>query len=308
MNDAAKIPGITDILDKPLHNRSMNAALHFSAWQARKTDKKLEKEAAETTNSDVSMHKHQRRLLAKTALASIQKVIGQARTFHYENTSPWEDGGLRILSAKNYFEYMGKMAEFERQFNSAVDDFIPNYSALIEEAKPLLGTAFNMNDYPHPMEIRRMFTFSVRITGLSVSEDFRVPDIGEEAQTAIRLEINRRTQEAIDNVVRDLWAQAQTHIAHMVEGLTKYNEKIENEIKGTTGTFHETLVENLREYVERLPRLNLTEDRTIETLRQKLLRQLCREDAATLKDSPLIRNDVLGKAKKILAEVSEFLA
>jgi hypothetical protein len=308
METAGHIPGITDVLDKPLHNRSMNASLHFSAWQARKTDKKLEKKAAEDTHSDASMHKHQRRILAKNALADIQKVIGQARTFHYENTSPWEDGGLRILSAKNYFEYMNKMAEFERQFHTAIDTFIPNYPKLIEEAKVLLGDTYNGADYPHPMEIRRLFTFSVHITGLSTAADFRVPEIGEEAQTAIRNEIDRRTAEAINNVVRDLWAQAQAHVAHMVEGLTRYNEKVEKEIKGGEGTFRDTLVDNLREYVARLPRLNLTDDRTIEQLRTKLMRELCREDAETLRDSPLVRKDVLGKAKKILDEVSEFLA
>ncbi len=295
---------------QPLHHRAMNAHLSICCPSFRKTDSKLARKAAEDTGGDVSMHQHTRLLIAKSAIQKITKTISAARIYHNENTSPWEDGGQRILSSLNYPVYMPAMNEFQRDFNAAVDAFVPVYPAIIEQARPLLGNSFNEKDYPHPLRIREKFSFGVKISNLPVSTDFRCPGIGPEEEERVRRQIEERTEAAMEGIVHDLWRQMGTHVNHMVERLKAYDEREERKAqpdaeKDLTGTFRNTLVDNLKELVERLPRLNLTGDTQVEEMRRKMMAQLCAHTAEDLRTSPLTRQHVLKNAEAIQSVVMQ---
>jgi hypothetical protein len=324
MSLAAVIPMTVAGSSVPLTERALTARLYIQCPSFRKTDKKIAKKVAEDTGGRAEMHSHYRSLLAKGAIKSIQSIIGEARTYHYDHTLPWEDEGVRVLPTAMFEEYMKAMRGFERRFNAEVAKFKPNYPALIEEAKPLLGDAFNENDYPHPMDIDKKFTFRVKTNELST--DFRCSSIGAEEEARIRADVQERVQEALAGTVRNLFEQVHEHVSHMVERLNAYNEREERLAKADeerlakpaegegeeqqrdlTGTFRDSLVTNLREFVERLPGLNITGDVRIEEMRVKLLRQLCPHEPEDLRKSPGVRNDVLKQAAAIQAAVSELI-
>ena len=298
-------------LVQPLQHRAMNAHLSIECPSFQKTDRKLARKVAEDTGGDAAMHRHTRLLLAKGALAEIQSVINEARTFHREHTSPWEDGGLRILSSMMYPVYMPKMNEFKARFDAAADKFEPVYPALMEQAKPLLGDAWNEADYPHPLRIRSRFSFGVRLANMPASDDFRCPDIGADEEERIRRDLDERNKAALDGVVRDLWTQMNEHVTHMVDRLVAYEEredrrgKDEADLSDRTGFFRDTLVTNLRDLVERLPMLNLTGDPQIEQMRQRMIATLCVHDPEDLRKSPLTRRHVLDQAKVIQSAVMQ---
>lgn len=315
MNDIAGLAGLTDDtverIIQPMTQRAMLARLKLGLWTAVKTDKKLSRESAKANKSDESMISTRKRLLAKSALEKITKAAQLARDFHKDNTLPWEYEGVGVLHSKNFFNYLEQMRKYERDFQAAVAAFLPNYDSLISEAAKLLGPElFNQKDYPHPQTIARRFYFQVDLSKIELGKDFRVPDIGDEANKRIQREIDLRTNQAVDGMVRAVWEQVAEHVKHMVERLTAYNERVEKPAseRGREGTFTDAMVDNLRDFVERMPILNMTNAPEVDEMRVRLLRQLCRDNAEDLRQSPLTRKDVLAKAQQILADVSEFLA
>lgn len=308
MNDA--VAAISSKITR-VSDHAMLARLHVSQWTARKTDRKLADRIAEETKGDKAMHSHSRRIIAPKAFETIQKTVSEARQFHKDNTLPWMYDGVGILYSKNFFDYTTRMRSLEGKFNDAVAVFLPSYPQLMKDAKVLLGDSFDENDYPHPQVVAGLFSFQMHFDPVQIGSDFRVPDIGDEAQREIQKQIDRRAAEAIDNMVKAVWDQIFAHVNHLVERLKIFDERenAENrDPKDKSGWFRDSLVENIRDLVERLPRLNITEDARIEDMRVRLYKQLCATDADDLRTMPLARKDVITQAEKILAEVGEFLA
>jgi hypothetical protein len=291
-----------------LPQRAMLARTQVRYWRARKTDSKIAREVAEQHGGDADMHWHRRRLLAKSALAEIEKIASQAQSFHEKNTSPWTDRGPRLLATKNFIHYKQEEEVLKHKFYAAVAAFLPNYPTYIEEARTLLGDDFNEEDYPSPAVIEARFGFDIRIMPVPKKEDFRIPELGPDEEARIREEIESYTREAVQGVVRDMWQRIFEHVNHMVDGLTAYNEREEKRGgKGHEGTFKDSLVENLKELVDLLPKINVLDDPDIEKMRLRVLRQLCQDDADTLRKSPLTRNDVLAKAQAIRDAVADLI-
>lgn len=303
MTNVAVLP----IQSRPLQDRALLTRLHIQCPTFRKTDSKIAREVAEQKKSSADMHTHRRRILAKNALADIQKVISAARDYHLKNTLPWEDEGVRARPTMGFDEYMEVMRDYERQFYAAVDKFEPVYPTLIEEARPLLGDAFNERDYPPPLLIRSKFGFAIKSS--NISDDFRCSVLDPEQESRIRAEVQARTQETLAETVRHLYQQTYEHVEHMVERLRAYNEREEKPAEERTrdGIFRDTLVTNIKEFVDRLPVLNLTGDPKLEEMRVKLHRQLCAHSPEDLRQSPATRNHVLAQAEAIQAAVSELI-
>lgn len=315
LEGARSVQDITDKIVNVSHH-AMLARFSISLWTARKSDKRLADSVAKSTRQDDSgagadSFNVIKRLLPPDALDGIDDIARAARQYHKLNTLPWQYDGVGILYSKAYFDYTKAMREYERLFNAAVDEFMPKYQDHMAAAKILLADAYDEEDYPHPMRVRAKFAYVLRFSKVEMGSDFRVPAIGDDAQNEIRDEINRQANESINQMVRVVWEQVHEHVNHVVERLTAFNEREEKpaeDRKRGEGTFRDSLIDNLRDLVQRIPHINITEDPAIEQMRVRLLRQLCQEDADVLRESSLTRKDVLTKATKILADVGEFLA
>jgi hypothetical protein len=82
----------------------------------------------QTLRSSVSGNYHKKLLPDDEALNAINKIAGEARTYHAYTTLPWNDNGQRMLTTAQFVEYKARMSDYERQFNDAVTSFIPLYN------------------------------------------------------------------------------------------------------------------------------------------------------------------------------------
>jgi len=72
-------------------------------------------------------------------------------------------------------------------------------------------------------------------------------------------------------------------------------------------TFHDTLVENLREQAILLPKFNVSGDPKLDKLLQEINMKLCINDADVLRHDFDIREDVAKDAKEILDKMSGYM-
>jgi hypothetical protein len=283
--------------------KAMLAKLNISQWAASKHDKAITAEVAQAHGSDPSMGRYSKRLIAKDALDAIRGIAIQARHHHYENTLPWLDDGARILPAGNYFDYMAAQRDLQHKFEAAVADFVSVYPQLVSHAKASLNGLFVPEDYPTHQDIGGKFAFDVSMTPMPDADDFRV-NLGDAEQSRIRADIQSRVNGAVEGAMSDLWTRIHDNVKRMAERLRAYEVDADGKV---ISTFRDSLVTNMRELCEMLPKLNFASSNSLEEMRGRLAAELCEFDAPVLRGDPDKRAEIAAKAEAILAEVSDFI-
>ncbi len=273
-----------------LANRAMLVRLSISQWTARKHDKNAT-HTVENHYGAQDAGRFNKVLIAQDAIKAVEKTANSARTWHYDQTLPWTDEGYRLLPAANFAEYSAKMRELHAAFDAAVDQFCANYPDLVIDAKIRLNGLFNPSDYPR--YVRDRFGLETQISPVPMAADFRVA-LRDEETAEIQAEIEERTAQATTAAHQDLYRRLADTIGHMADKLA------------TDAIFRNSLVDNLRELCELLPRLDLQGDPVLAQIRAHAEQKLLRYDADTLRDNPSARAETARDATAILAAMEGF--
>lgn len=287
-----------------LTDKAMLGRLTITQWTARKHDKKVSQEVADNHGASLDSGRYNKVLVSKAALATLQSAANAARTFHYENTLPWATDGARILPAANFFAYSERMRALRAEFDAQVRTFTAGYPDFVADARTRLNGLFNAADYPSVREIERRFSFDVEILPMPDAGDFRVT-LGDDEAARIRADIQARCDAAVAGAVRDLWTRVHDAVKHMAERLRSYT--VDDATGKVSNPFRDSLVTNLRELADLLPRLNVTGDPDLDRMRERLCRELAPHDPATLRDNGAVREQVAKSAEDILAAMAGYI-
>lgn len=278
-----------------LSEKAMLVKLNISKWSARKHDRNISNEIADKYFADHDMGRYHKILLPKESLREIKLCVSRARDFHYNNTLPWDDTGARILPVKNFDYYREHMTKHRNDFEQSVDDFCREYDTLISEANKRLNGLFDANDYPHKTEIVSKFRFNIAIDPLPEADDFRV-SLNREEITEIKKDYESRTKETLNQAMQSLWQRLYENVNHMVDRL-----------KNTDNVFRDSLINNLLNLCQLLPRLNVNDDPQLEKMRKRIEKKLCGTTPQELRDNLDARNTVVKEAKGILKAMEGYI-
>lgn len=284
-----------------LNERAMLAELSISQWSARRLDKQITDEVNREHGAAADAGRYNKLLLDKSATAAIQQAASAARAEHYRLTLPWNDAGARILSARAFMDYTKAISPHREAFEREVAAFLNNYDDYVRDARRRLNGMFREEDYPTREQITQKFAFSVDVWPMPDASDFRA-DLTADQVDAIRADIERRTKDALAKATRDAWERVAERVGAMIERLSAYDPDAK------TGTFRDSLVENVRDLVAVLPALNINDDPDLEAIRVRMERELCDNDADQLRRFASARHETLNSARDILASVTDFLA
>jgi hypothetical protein len=280
-----------------LSTKAMLAAIHISLWTARKHDRKVSREVATLNGANEQAGRYNKRLFCEAPkLDEIQTIAGRIRQYFYRVTLPWSDEGLRILPAELYFEFNAQMRDFAAEFRYAVDEFLDAYDTYVKEAQPMLGSLFRLKDYPSGDKVKEKFALRPEILPIPTGDDFRV-SLSEDEQARIARDIDASTRAAIGDGMRDLWTRLYEVTHHMASRLADPEAR-----------FHGTLVSNVCDLVELLPRLNIVGDPHLASLTEQVRKQLCQHSADLLRNSPTTRQQTAASAAAIACTIASVLA
>jgi len=280
-----------------LSTKAMLAAIHISLWTARKHDRKVSREVATLNGANEQAGRYNKRLFCEAPkLDEIQTIAGRIRQYFYRVTLPWSDEGLRILPAELYFEFNAQMRDFAAEFRYAVDEFLDAYDTYVKEAQPMLGSLFRLKDYPPADKVKEKFALRPEILPIPTGDDFRV-SLSEDEQARIARDIDASTRAAIGDGMRDLWMRLYEVTNHMASRLADPEAR-----------FHGTLVSNVSDLVELLPRLNIVGDPNLAVLTEQVRQQLCQHSAELLRNSPATRQQTAASAASIARTIAGVLA
>lgn len=291
----ANLPTTSSIDSKSLPQKAMLVNLGVSCWGNRKKERSVEESAAKAMSANLEAFSVHKLLVSKTAMKRINSAITAIRSFHYSNTLPWSDNGDRILPSLNYMEYTDEMRTLRNEFNNAVDELLLDYPKLVDEAKMILGDAYNPDDYPAVNKIRSKFDFVVDFYPLPVAEDFRVMLQGAEVKQ-LQQALTERAEQRFHSAMRELY-----------ERLYEVVDKAATTLKDPNAKFHDTLIGNIVEVCELLPKLNVTNDPRLDGLRKIVEDKLCQKEPKELKTDINARKEVAADAAAILDAMSAYM-
>jgi hypothetical protein len=271
--------------------------LGISTWTARKLDKKVSEEIDVTKGTTARAGNYHKKLFAgDSILDEMNKFVTQVRTYHYQVTLPWTDGGTRLLPMGKFMEYNTQIQTYEAEFNSYKQQFVDKYNEMVSSAAFTLGEMFNRADYPEPEEVMHKFNFKYDFSPVPQSGDFRI-DIESEGKNELIKNFEDKFEKRIAEAMKDAWVRLHECLSRMSERLDFANGE-------TKKIFRDSLVDNAIELVDLLKSLNITKDPELETLRKKLEQAMFGISAKELRDDGSLRKQVKSEVDSILSKIS----
>lgn len=281
---------------------AMLVALNVRCYGAKREDKRVSKDVAVRNGADDDAGKYAKNLVPKSSLEPVVKAISALRSFHYNNTLPWCDDGVRCLPAMNYEAYKTEIEGLKDQYESAVAAFVREWPTLIQDAPKKLGTLYNAADYP--ADVRGRFGVHIRFMPVADASDFRV-QMSDLERSQLQEEITATLHEAQTAATADLYRRLMECTKAMAERLAVYRK--DDATGKTSNPFRDSLVENLRDVCALIPRLNFSGDARLESMRAEVERELCQWSAAELRENDAARASVARSADGIAARLGEFM-
>jgi hypothetical protein len=269
-----------------LSNKAMLIKVSFSQWTARKFDKNATAVVANAYTTDENAGRYNKLLVEEKAIKPINQIVNAARAYFREHTLPWQDDHYRILPAAEYQEFTQEIRNYRVQFENAVLDFANKYPDYINDARAKLNGMFDPQDYPQNIET--LYQMNVDVIPMPEKEDFRVV-LAEEDVGKIRDDIERKSKAAVEGAMTDLWKRLHTAVYKMTERLSCEDN-----------TFKDTLVSNLTDLCELLPKLNIMDDPQLAFMCQQVEQKLCCYSPKELRKDMIQRKQAATDAEEIL--------
>jgi len=284
-----------------LSSSSLVVNLSLSVWTGRKLDKRVSEEVDQQKSTRTRAGNYTKNLFAGSGkLEELTKLSGAIRTWLYNCTQPWGDNGDRLLPMTSLNEYGARLADYEKQFGLAVNNFLGEYDTMVAAAAFQLGDLFNRDDYPTREHIIKRFGFRYSIAPLPTSGDFRV-DINEEGLQELRTHYEGVLDTRIKGAMQDAWER-------LHDVLTKMSERLEDTMDANGDPkrkiFRDSLVENAIEVAGLLKHFNIGGDVRLEEMRKQLEDAMRGVDAESLRDSDSLREQTKRKVDAMLDKFS----
>jgi hypothetical protein len=221
-------------------------------------------------------------------LKPFKKAAGKARGYHLSRTFEGF-GTARLLVDTEQAAYVAKMEELIADINKQKADFIARYAEHIEREKQLKGESFKAADYPPASKLDQLFRVNFLFVPMpEPSEALRKQLVGKYAD-----QYENALKNATEKIRRDTLGIMMSLIAQTAESLAGDGPIVDCE--GKKGPFAK-----LREFLERVPQLNITNDPTITALAKECGEKLNLSTDA-LRGSKFFRQKAAGVATDIAA-------
>jgi hypothetical protein len=194
--------------------------------------------------------------LVKSTISKFTEVY----TYVKDNTVPWTTG-VDMLNIDHYIEFTSGLRQRVDDAHRAVDTLCLSWEDEVKadlerlseialaKGKPNLA---NENDYPDVDELRSKFGIHIRFMPVPTTGDFRV-EISDDDKASLQQQLDDAGVNANKHVIKS-----------MIEPMERAIAKLSVPIGNNGSVFRDTLVDNLVEVTERMNKINLSDDATIQ--------------------------------------------
>ena len=194
--------------------------------------------------------------LVKSTISKFTEVY----TYVKDNTVPWTTG-VDMLNIDHYIEFTSGLRQRVDDAHRAVDTLCLSWDDEVKSDLDRLGeialakgkpNLANANDYPDVDELRAKFGIEIRYMPVPTTGDFRV-GISDDDKASLQKQLDDAGVNANKHVIKS-----------MIEPMERAIAKLSVPIGNDGSVFRDTLVDNLVEVTERMNKINLSDDKTIQ--------------------------------------------
>lgn len=275
-------------------NKAMLVQVYMSTWTGKIVDKAVTQETNERNKADKDAGKYTKNLLPKEALAKIVTSNGKVKKFRDKHSMPW-NSAYRIMPAKIHFDFMQGIGELMQERKKFVNELCIEYPRFVRNREQTLGTMFDRDEYPDVTELPDRYRVEVDIQPVPTAGDFRV-DLSQGEVEKIRRNVEERLQASTARAMNDLWERLYKSVKRMSDTLNIPDQG-----------FQSTMIGNIQELVDLLPKLNLTDDPKLEDMRRAVEVKLCGYKDRDIKEDKGVRKEAAKSADDILAAMAGYV-
>ena len=241
-----------------LTHDAMLVSLRIAAWSGRLYDRQASTHVAVHHEASTAAGRYNKCLLPKTAFAAINSTMSAARTAHYAQSLPWDDQGSRLLPVANYERYTELMDGLRERMIRERARFIEDYEDNIDKARLDLGKLFRISEYPSHEDLHGKFGMRYRIIPVPDADHF-MAKLASDDTDRVKRDIESQIEERLHDAVGDLYRR-------LGEAVERVSERLREDDEGKPLVFRDSMIGNIRELVDIVPRLNIFGDETLAQL------------------------------------------
>jgi hypothetical protein len=278
----------------------MLAHVKISVWDSVKTDRKVMEDVKNLHQAKGDVGRVMKNMLAGVdqPLKNVRSAYAAVRIRHYDLTLPWisdmasdRKTGARLLPHPILSRYLRELGELERVAAQALEEFLPQYPSMIQNAQPNLGGMFQASDYPPPEEVRAKFRIYKDFDPIPDGTGFR--GLPKGMLDRLSHHLHKRQEAQLAQASEAMWTEARERIAHLIDRLADEDTK-----------FKEASVRQVRELVALLPGWNIGKDPRAREVAQDIEEMLAGIEASDLRKDATIRAGVVDDAQRISAKLA----
>ena len=277
-----------------LSEKAMLVHLSISRWTARSKDRTAGEDISQQKKAEADVANVWVQLVPKDKMREVQRSGGEVRKIWIKYTLPWMDDGIRILPSDLYVKFSGEIKKAISEDQKAVVKFAKRFPDLVATAPERLGVFINDNPLPDVNQIKDKFGVRLNYMPMPTSGDFRCQILDSEAEK-IKADIEQNVQNATFDAMHSIWTRLDEMVTNIATTL-KEPKKI----------FRDSLINNLKEYVELIPQLNLTGDSELEKIRQEAKSKLTKLMPENLRKHKRDRKQAALNAEEIMKKIQGY--
>jgi len=198
------------------------------------------------------------------------------------------------LPSAMFLTFRKEMATTLSEYETIVAKFVANYPTIKAEAERRLGKLASTKRIPEVWEIQDKFAAKTTILPIPETSDFRVAlsdvDISE-----IRKEMETDLNNMVGKAMENLWYQ-----------LIEMIKKIQTTTAKPNKIFRDSMISNLKDFCEMIPKLNITDDPKLEEARKEALKELATLSPTDLRESKTDRKAANKAASDMLDRIGSY--
>ena len=287
-----------------LNDDAMLVSLRITAWSGRLYDREASNHIAVHHDASASAGRYNKRLLPKAAFAALTATMSEARTKHYSNTLPWDDQGSRLLTVANYDHYTELLDGLRERVVRQRARFIEDYDDYVDQARLDLAKLFRIEDYPSKDALQGKFAIRYRIAPVPDADHF-IAKLASDDTDRVKRDIEQQTEERLHEAVGDLYRR-------LGEAVERVSERLEEDDNGKPLVFRDTMIANIRNLVDIVPRLNIFGDEELARLCEQVKDKIADVEPDSLRPSrtfdPIARVRVKRDADALMEQFAGYFA
>ena len=180
--------------------------------------------------------------------------------------------------------------------------FIEDYDHYVEQARIDLGKLFRIEEYPSKEDLRDRFSISYRITAVPDADHF-IASLASEDTERVKRDIERHIEEQLHDAVDDLYRR-------LAEAVERVSERLQEDHDGKPLVFRDTMISNIRDLVDVVPRLNIFGDHRLASLCEQVKDRIAGVEPDSLRPSgafdPVVRAQVKRDADALMEQFAGY--